>query len=496
MLAIESLTVAYGTRIALEGISLQVSPGEIEAKQRIIEKTLADFGLPARVTGVRHGPSITQFGVAPGYIERPGPDGELQRQKVRVSQIAALDRDLALALKVPRLRIEAPVPGQPIVGVEVPNLEIGAVRLRPVLESEAFRRVGSPLAIGLGRDVAGVPVATDLGRLPHLLIAGTTGSGKSVALNSLITTLACNNTPDRLRLVLIDPKKVELVRFNGLPHLLGPPETDHERVIGVLRWLTAEMDRRYQALAELGARNLAIYNERIARRPAGQPLPLIVVVIDELADLMAIYPSDVERTLCRLAQMARATGIHLVVATQRPSTDVITGLIKANFPSRIAFAVASGTDSRVVLDGVGAENLLGQGDMLFLAPDASAPRRVQGCLVDDEEIDGLVAYWQEALPDWEAASPPWEETLARMQVIDETDDLLEKAVAFAQAHDNISISLLQRRLRVGFPRAARLMEALFEMGMVENPRQGGRTRRSLVDSDEEDPLGNFVRQQE
>lgn len=469
-----------------------ISPAEIEHKTHIIERTLADFGLPARVTTVRQGPAVTQFGVTPGYIERPGPDGEPHQQKVRVGQIAALNKDLALALKVPRLRVEAPVPGRSVVGIEVPNMDISAVRLRAVLEADAFRRLKSPLAVALGRDVSGAAVATDLARLPHLLIAGTTGSGKSVCLGSLITTLVFNNTPDRLKMVLIDPKKVELSRYNGLPHLLGPVETDHERVIGVLRWLTAEMDQRYQLFAELGARNLNVYNEKVSHRPQGQPLPYIAVFIDELADLMAMYPSDVERTLCRLAQMARATGIHLVVATQRPSTDVITGLIKANFPARIAFSVASTIDSRVVLDGVGAEHLLGRGDMLFLSPEASAPARIQGCYVADSEIDAIVAYWQRALPDQTPAAPPWEAILARMQVIGQTDDLLEQAVAFAQEHDTVSASLLQRKLRVGYPRAARLMEALYEMGMVEDPKQGGRTRRSLVNGDDGDALDRYL----
>ncbi len=471
---------------------ITISPAEIEHKTHIIERTLADFGLPARVTTVRQGPAVTQFGVTPGYIERPGPDGEPHQQKVRVGQIAALNKDLALALKVPRLRVEAPVPGRSVVGIEVPNMDISTVRLRTVLEADAFRRIKSPLAVALGRDVSGVAVATDLGRLPHLLIAGTTGSGKSVCLGSLIATLVFNNTPDRLKIVLIDPKKVELSRYNGLPHLLGPAETDHERIIGVLRWLTAEMDQRYQLFAELGARNITVYNEKIGRRPDGQPLPYVAVFIDELADLMAMYPSDVERTLCRLAQMARATGIHLVVATQRPSTDVITGLIKANFPARIAFSVASTIDSRVVLDGVGAEHLLGRGDMLFLSPEASAPTRIQGCYVADSEIDAIVAYWRRVLPDLSPAAAPWEAILARMQVIGQTDDLLEQAVAFAQEHDTISTSLLQRKLRVGYPRAARLMEALYEMGMVEDPKQGGRTRRSLVNGDDGDALDHYL----
>ncbi|MGH2537694.1 MAG: DNA translocase FtsK, partial [Candidatus Promineifilaceae bacterium] len=423
--------------------------------------------------------------------------------KVRVSQIAALQNDLALALAVPRLRIEAPVPGRGIVGVEVPNAETSLVRLRPVLESEAFSRQRSRLAVALGRDVAGAPVATDLARLPHLLIAGTTGAGKSVLLNGLITCLACNNTPEQLRLVMIDPKKVELIRFNGLTHLLGKVEVEGDRITGVLRWLTAEMDHRYQVFSLLGAKNLADYNRKLGRREGKaaaiandldvKPLPNIAVFVDELADLMAAYPADTERTLCRLAQMARATGIHLVVATQRPSTDVITGLIKANFPARASFAVASGVDSRVILDTVGAEQLLGKGDMLFLAPDASAPVRVQSCFVSDREIEAVVGHWQRTLPGWEAETAPWEKLVAKEAYISGRDDMLEEAIALAQRVDTISTSLIQRRLRVGYPRAARLMEALYEMGLVEDAKEGGKTRRTYVD-EADDPLADILSQ--
>lgn len=465
---------------------------EVEEKKRLIEQCLADFGLPAAVTQVRRGPAITQFGVQPGYIEREGPDGQRRRQKVRVGQIAALQRDLALVLAAPRLRIEAPVPGRGIVGIEVPNIDTNVVRLRALIESEPFRRLASPLALGLGWDVAGAPVVTDLRKLPHLLIAGATGSGKSVSMNAMITCLVFNNSPEQLRLVMIDPKKVELVRFNGLPHLIGHVEVEGERVIGVMRWLTAEMDRRYQLFSVAGARQLTDYNDKAARQEELEKLPYIVVLIDELADLMALYPGDVERTLCRLAQMARATGIHLVVATQRPSTDVITGLIKANFPARASFSVASSVDSRVILDSVGAEQLLGKGDMLFLPPDASAPIRVQGCFVNDREVENVVAYWQKALPDQPEEAPPWEELIARRAFIEEKDELLEQAIALIQKIDTVSTSLLQRRLRVGYPRAARLMETLYEMGLVEDPKEGGRTRRTFVDEENEDPLGDYL----
>ncbi|MEJ2751760.1 MAG: DNA translocase FtsK [Chloroflexota bacterium] len=465
---------------------------EVTQKKETIEKALADFGIPAEVTQIRRGPAVTQYGVLPGYIERTGPDGEIRMHKIRIGQIASLRRDLALALAAPRLRIQAPVPGRGVVGVEVPNEKVYLVRLRDIVESGTFSKLKTPLALALGRDVSGSPVAVDLGKLPHLLIAGTTGSGKSVCINAFISCLVFNNQPEDLRLIMIDPKKVELVRFNGLPHLIGKVEVDADRAVGVLRWLTAEMDRRYEMFAKVGARNLNGYNRRAAKRDSDiEPLPFIAVFIDELADLMHMYPGDVERTLCRLAQMARATGIHLVVATQRPSTDVITGLIKANFPARLSFAVASGTDSRVILDTVGAEHLLGKGDMLYLSPDASGPARIQGVFVSDREVQQLVSYWQTMRPDYEPGSPPWETLIAKYALLDETDTLLEAAIELAQKNDTISASYLQRRLRLGYPRAARLMEHLYEMGLVEDPKTGGKTRKTLTDEDD-DPLQRML----
>ncbi|NLF64233.1 MAG: DNA translocase FtsK [Chloroflexi bacterium] len=475
--------------LLVEGATVHLSDRELESKKSVIERTLRDFGLRGEVTEIRRGPAVTQFGVTPGYLDVTGPDGTPKAQKVRISQIAALRKDFALALAVPRLRIAAPVPGRGTVGIEVPNSDIAAVRLRTVLESPSFYRLDSPLALALGQGVSGAPIALDLAKMPHLLIAGTTGSGKSVCLNAFISCLVFNNTPEQVRLVMIDPKKVELIRFNGLPHLLGKVETEHERVTGVLRWLITEMDRRYEAFAHLGARHLEAYNEKIRQRGGAEPLPYIAVFVDELADLMAIYGDEVERAFVRLAQMARATGIHLVLATQRPSTDVITGLIKANFPARISFAVASNTDSRVILDTVGAEQLMGRGDMLFLSPEASEPVRVQGVLVDDNEIDRIVAYWQKRYPG-ERPEAPWERLLARQGIIAETDDLLEEAIALAKKVDTISTSLIQRRLRVGYPRAARLMEALYELDLVEDPKEGGRTRRTFVGEDD-DPLDDL-----
>jgi S-DNA-T family DNA segregation ATPase FtsK/SpoIIIE len=453
----------------------------------LIEKTLAEFGIPAKVVGFRVGPTVTQFAVEPGFVEKdkPGTEGDINRQKVRVAQIASLHRDLALALSAERLRIEAPVPGRPYVGIEVPNLRSTVVRLRPILESEAFFKLNSSLTIGLGRDVSGSPVVADLTRMPHLLIAGTTGSGKSVCIAAITTCLVMNNTPEDLRLVMVDPKMVELVRFNGLPHLLGKVETDLERILTVLRWTVAEMDRRYKLLEASRSRNIDSYNRKARRRKGVELMPRIVLMIDELADLMMSAPDQTEHNLVRLAQMARATGIHLVVATQRPSTDVVTGLIKANFPARISFAVASSIDSRVILDSQGAEALLGRGDMLFLQPDASAPVRSQGAMVSDQEIERVITFWQKTVGEEEKeAKAPWDEMLAEEAVLADRDDLVEKAVKIVRGTQRASASLLQRRLRIGYPRAARLIDELEELGVIGPPQSGGRDREVLVGPEE------------
>ena len=466
-----------------------VTSREINLAAGLIEKTLADFGLPARVVNFRTGPSVTQFAVEPGYSEHTSSDGEVHRQKVRVSQISALANDLALALSSPRLRIEAPVPGQAYVGIEVPNRRPSLVRLRPILETETFQSISSPLALGLGRDVAGAAVATDLAAMPHLLIAGTTGSGKSVSIAAIAVCLAMNNTPEDLRLVMIDPKMVELIRFNGLPHLFGKVETKLERIVGVLRWCTVEMDRRYRLLETTKARDIEMYNRKVGRQKDAERLPRIVILIDELADLMMTAPDQTEHTLVRLAQMARATGIHLVVATQRPSTDILTGLIKANFPARMSFAVASGVDSRVILDCPGAETLLGKGDMLFLSPEAGAPVRLQGVFITDGEIERLRAYWREELGESskEVEDSPWEELLHRQASLGDQDEILDRAIELVKQRDEASASLLQRGLRIGYPRAARLMDQLEELGVVGRPQAGGRTREVLIGVDE-DPI--------
>ncbi len=471
-----------------------ITEEELQRKADIIKQTLDEFGLPVHVTEARQGPVVTQFGVEPGYIERIGadgepieqigPDGEPWRPKVRVGQISALAKDLALALASSSLRIEAPVPGRSIVGIEVPNDTVSIVRLRPVIESTAFRKIKSPLAVALGRDVSGAPMAANLAAMPHLLIAGATGSGKSVAISSMITCLAFSNPPERLRLVMIDPKLVEMTRFNGLPHLLGNVEVELDRIIGVLRWVTQEMDGRYKLLSESAVRHLDDYNRKMSRERK-ETLPYIVVCIDELADLMTLAAAETEQTITRLAQMARAVGIHLVVATQRPSTDVVTGLIKANFPARIAFAVASQIDSRVILDQVGAEHLLGRGDMLFVDPALGHPVRVQSCFVSDREIDALVNYWQAETGGKEPEPAPWEAMLqADAQLEHERDPLLDDALELVREVGGASASLLQRRMHIGYPRAAAIIDQMEQLGLIGPPESGGRTREVLFDGDD------------
>ena len=482
-----------------ESQTVGMNPEEITRKRRIIEETLAQFGVPAKVTEVRPGPIVTQFGVSPGYISR-GTEGQ-RRRKVRVSQIASLADDLALALAAPSLRVEAPVPGRAVVGIEVPNAETSLVRLRAVLESDAYRRCTRPLCFAVGLDVAGTPQVADLARMPHLLVAGTTGSGKSVFVKSLAASLVMRNTPDTLRLIAIDPKMVELSHLNGLPHLLGMAETSVERGLRVLRWVAHEMDVRYKRFAELTARNLEDYNTKVTRKRSGKeplddakPLPRIVVLIDELADLMLFEPEETERLLTRIAQMARATGIHLVVATQRPSTDVVTGLIKANFPARVSFATASIVDSRVILDTPGAETLLGRGDMLFLRPDASSPMRIQGCFISEDELEAIIHYWQQeigatpAKPPWDAVSEARGPEQWRIEGLDKDADLLEQAIAYARSQGSVSTSGIQRRLRISYPRAARLMEQMENMGIVGPQESAGRKRRVILGGEEDPPL--------
>ena len=469
---------------------------EINRNIVLLENTLLEFDIDIEVVDVQVGPTITRYAIQP-YRENPDDREGAVFSRTRVRKIVSLTNDLALALAARRLRLETPVPGKNYLGLEVPNLQPAIVALRPVLESETYNNQRAPLVIPLGRDVAGVPVAADIGQMPHLLIAGATGTGKSVAIASIATSLLLQNTPDTLRMVMLDPKLVELSRFNGIPHLVGPVETRLERIIEVLRWCTREMDRRYRLLEATRARNIEAYNARPAQRQDGTHLPWIVIFVDEIGDLMQAHPEETERALTRLAQMARAVGMHLIVATQRPSVDVLTGLIKANFPTRMAFAVASGVDSRVILDSVGAESLLGNGDMLYLATDASGPQRIQGCLVSEEEVRAVVDFWRRkaqlnARRELAVRSEaPWEQAMRRRQLLSDTDPMLEQAVRAVLEEGEASASLLQRRMGLGYPRAARIIDLLFELQIIGPPEAGGRGRRVLYDPGE-DPLGEAI----
>ena len=458
-----------------------------ELGQRI-EQTLEDFDVPVRVVHVESGPTVTQFGVEPQYVERAG-----NRRKIRVSRIVSLADDLALALEAPAVRIEAPVPGRPYVGIEVPNRDKIVVGLRGILESKELRKDGGALAIGLGRNTAGAPVAMDLTRAPHMLIAGATGAGKSVCINTIIASLLMQHGPESLKFVMVDPKMVELPGYNGIPHLIGKVVTEMDQVMGVLTWLLLQMDDRYRTFKEAGVRNVEVYNAKVRKmrgKDAPQPLPYIVLVVDELADLMMTAADDVETQLCRLAQMARATGIHLILATQRPSTDVVTGLIKANFPTRIAFAVTSQIDSRVILDTPGAERLLGRGDMLVMRSDQAKLTRVQGCWVSDDEINAIASYWKQQAIDAALAAggaqrpvvPPW---FSLMDRLDDEEELILDAIDAVRDLESCSTSMLQRRLNIGYPKAARLMEEL-ESRKVVGPDQGGGRGRKVLISGEED----------
>ena len=450
----------------------------LRQQARIIEETLTSLGAPVRVKEINRGPVVTQFGVEPLVVtNRNGKE-----TKVKVSRIAALADDVALALEAKTLRVEAPVPGKGLIGIEVPNPEVSLVALRDVMESEAFGEVESQLRLCLGQDVSGNPVVADLTAMPHLLIAGTTGSGKSVCVNAIIAALLLQNTPDDLKFLMVDPKRVELTGYNGIPHLLSKVVVEMERVTSALQWVLREMDGRYRRFSEARATHIRDYNERVAPRLGEKRLPYIVVIVDELADLMMMAPQETERAICRIAQMARATGIHLVIATQRPSVDVVTGLIKANFPARIAFNVASSVDSRVILDMPGAEQLLGRGDMLFLPPDASTPLRLQGAFVSDEELRRLVQYWKEqarpeAIPAEKPVQQPlWEEMRRKEQKVEYEDELLPDVIDLVLREKRASISLLQRKLRIGYTRAARIMDILEEKGVVGPQPPGGKAR--------------------
>ncbi|MBX2999943.1 MAG: DNA translocase FtsK [Caldilineaceae bacterium] len=470
----------------LEGDSGRYGSRDTKRTEEMIEQTLADFNIPVRIVNVESGPTVTQYGVEPLYIERAG-----QRRKVRVSRIVNLADDLALALAAPSVRIEAPVPGHPYVGIEVPNHDKVIVGIRGILESSEMGKRGGNLPIALGRDTAGAPVVTDLTRAPHLLIAGATGSGKSVCVNAMIISLLMHHGPDTLRFVMVDPKMVELPGYNGIPHLIGKVITEVDQVVGALTWLLLQMDDRYQRFRDAKVRNIGDYNAKAAKSKDLQPLPYIVLVVDELADLMMTAPEDVERQLVRLAQMARATGVHMILATQRPSTDVVTGLIKANFSTRIAFAVTSQIDSRVVLDSNGAEKLLGQGDMLFMSPSAAKLSRVQGCWVSDKEIERVVKFWQEQERIENPNAPlmkvaPW---IGILDQLDDEEELLNDVIDLIRDQESVTTSFVQRKLRIGYPKAARMMEQLEAKGLV-GPDQGGGQGRVVKIKDDDDVTGD------
>jgi S-DNA-T family DNA segregation ATPase FtsK/SpoIIIE len=446
-------------------------------RAKVIEEALASYGVEAKVVQINAGPTVTQFGVEPGWdrrmkeIREKDKDGnikprleEVSKTRVKVERITSLANDLALALAAPSIRIEAPIPGKSVVGIEVPNTISGMVSLRGVIETSPFQKIAtkSKLAISLGKGAGGEAIAGDLSRMPHLLIAGATGSGKTVCLNTIICCLLMHNTPNEVRLIMVDPKRVELTPFNSIPHLATPVIVDTSKALSTLRWLNQEMDNRYKKLAASGARNIEGYNKN---KQGDERLPYLVLIIDELADLMMTGFDEVEHILCRLAQLARATGIHLVVATQRPSVDVVTGLIKANFPTRISFAVTSQVDSRTILDMAGAEKLLGRGDMLYMPTEAAKPKRLQGCFVSDAETERLVYFWGNQQRE-EVTKLSVEELIPSGAAAKRggfpLDPLLDAARQLAKEHKHISTSFLQRKLRIGYPRAARLMEQLEE----------------------------------
>jgi S-DNA-T family DNA segregation ATPase FtsK/SpoIIIE len=434
---------------------------------QIIEAKLASFNIPVAVSGWNAGPVVTQYEVTPD-------------PSVKVSRIEALSDDLAMALAARTIRIEAPIPGKTVVGIEIPNMDFNVVGLRRILEDPDVMKAPSKLAFALGRDVAGHARAADLAKMPHLLIAGATGSGKSVMVNALITSLLVRGTPDEVRLILVDPKRVELADYNGVPHLLVPVITEASRAKAALIWCTREMENRYRKFAGAAARNIVAYNE--TREDPADRLPYIVIVVDELADLMMRDGRSTEEPIVMLAQKARATGIHLVLATQRPSVNVVTGLIKANFPSRIAFAMASQIDSRTILDAPGAEDLIGRGDMLFQPSDLPRPIRLQGVFVSDREIRGVTAHWRaEAEPHYDLSIVETDEdSTARVEDVedDETDRLFGDAVQVIQEYDRASASLLQRRLKIGYARAARIIDQLEAHGYI-GPFDGSNARQVL-----------------
>lgn len=459
------------TSLLSETSPMKADRGNLNRNAHRIEQTLDSFGISAKVVEVNTGPAVTQYGleIAMG---------------TKVSKITALANDLALALAAPtgQIRIEAPIPGRSLVGIEIPNRSLELVILRRMLESDVLKKEKSKLAVVLGLDVSGRPKAVDLAKMPHVLIAGTTGSGKSVLINSWICSLLFRTTPQEVRLILIDPKRVELTGYNGIPHLLTPVIVEIEQTISALKWAISEMERRYKLFSEVGVRNIDGYNEL----SGFQALPFIVIVIDELADLMMYAPVEVEDAVTRLAQMARAVGIHLVLSTQRPSVDVLTGLIKANIPARIAFNVSSMIDSRVIIDMPGAEKLLGRGDMLFIPPDQAKPIRIQGAFVSEQEVRRVVDFLKsKGMPveytEEVTSMPVSVGRKGRVEISsgEDKDTLFDEAVRIVCQHDRASASLLQRRLKIGYARAARLLDQLEREGIV-GPSEGSKPREVLI----------------
>lgn len=438
---------------------------KIISKAKILEDTLTNFGVEAKVIQVNKGPTITRYELQPSI-------------GVKVSKIVNLSDDIALNLAAPAIRIEAPIPGKAAIGIEIPNEDTSAVALREVIDHSTYQNSSFKLPFALGKDVSGAPIVTDISKMPHLLVAGATGSGKSVCINTLILSILYNSSPEDVRLVLIDPKVVELNQYNGIPHLLIPVVTDPKKATSALNWAVQEMSKRYKMFAENGVRDIDGYNKKFEENK----LPYIVIIIDELADLMMVAPNDVEDTICRLAQMARAAGLHLIIATQRPSVDVITGVIKANIPSRIAFSVASQADSRTILDMGGAEKLLGKGDMLFYPVDANKPVRIQGAFISEKEVERVVTFIKE-----QTEQPNYEEEIIDHidqnkidTTTDNVDELFNDALKIVIENKQASISMLQRKLRIGYNRAARLIDEMEAKGLV-GPHEGSKPRQVLVD---------------
>ena len=445
-----------------------------------LQQTLENFGVNVTITNVSCGPSVTRYELQP-------------EMGVKVSKIVGLADDIKLNLATPDIRIEAPIPGKAAVGIEVPNKENSPVMLRDLLQSEEFKNAKSKLSFAAGKDIAGKPVVADIAKMPHLLIAGATGSGKSVCINTLIISILYKATPDEVRLIMIDPKVVELSVYNGIPHLFIPVVTDPKKAAGALNWAVSEMTSRYNAFAEYGVRNLGEYNKKVAnmRVPEGEKapekMPQIVIIVDELADLMMVAPGEVEDAICRLAQLARAAGIHLIIATQRPSVNVITGLIKANMPSRIAFSVSSGVDSRTILDMNGAEKLLGKGDMLFYPQGYQKPARLQGAFVSDEEVSAVVEYVsdknQGAVYDTSIEKQVNTAGVPGGAGGGDRDVYFTEAGKFIIEKEKASIGMLQRMFKIGFNRAARIMDQLCDAGVV-GPEEGTKPRKVLMSAEE------------